>query len=102
MFHLPALFRGHIPNRITVLCLAGNRCARFCLPDTLGNLCDKLPTLGAGEALLIGEAVVMPSLVKVARCNPAPSSTDIPYYQLWKEEWKSLDFPGIKKTWLKE
>ena len=37
MFHLPALFRGHIPNRITVLCLAGNRCARFCPPDTLGN-----------------------------------------------------------------
>lgn len=72
------------------------------LPDTLGNLCDKLPTLGAGEALLIGEAVVMPSLVKVARCDPAPSSTDIPYFQLWKEEWKSLDFTGIKKTWLKE
>ena len=72
------------------------------LPDTLGNLCDKLPTLGAGEALLIGEAVVMPSLVKIAQCCPTPSSTDIPYYQLWKEEWKNLDFPGIKKTWLKE
>ncbi|GAB7543554.1 anti-phage-associated helicase HerA [Cupriavidus sp. 8B] len=72
------------------------------LPDTLGNLCEKLPTLGAGEALLIGEAVVMPSLVKVAPCSPAPSSTDIPYYQLWKEEWKKLDFEGIKKTWLKE
>lgn len=72
------------------------------LPDTLGNLCEKLPTLGAGEALLIGEAVVMPSLVKVDPCSPAPSSTDIPYYQLWKEEWKKLDFPGIKKTWLKE
>lgn len=72
------------------------------LPDTLGNLCEKLPTLGAGEALLIGEAVVMPSLVKVDPCSPAPSSTDIPYYQLWKQEWKKLDFPGIKKTWLKE
>lgn len=72
------------------------------LPDTLGNLCDKLPTLGAGEALLIGEAVVMPSLVKVGRCSPTPSSTDIPYFQLWKEEWKNLDFPEIKKTWLKE
>ena len=72
------------------------------LPDTLGNLCEKLPTLGAGEAMLIGEAVVMPSLVKVAQCSPAPSSTDIPYYQLWKEEWKKLDFEGIKKTWLKE
>lgn len=72
------------------------------LPDTLGNLCDKLPTLGAGEALLIGEAVVMPSLIKVAPCNPAPSSTDIPYYQLWKEEWKNLNFSEIKKIWLKE
>ena len=72
------------------------------LPDTLGNLCDKLPTLGAGEALLIGESVVMPSLVKVQRCDPQPSSTDIPYYQLWKEEWKQLDFERIKKTWLKE
>jgi uncharacterized protein len=72
------------------------------LPDTLGNLCDKLPTLGAGEALLIGESVVMPSLVRVQRCDPPPSSTDIPYYQLWKEEWKQLNFEGIKKTWLKE
>ncbi|AJK50751.1 anti-phage-associated helicase HerA [Burkholderia plantarii] len=72
------------------------------LPDTLGNLCDKLPTLGAGEALLIGESVVMPSLVKVQRCDPPPSSTDIPYYQLWKEEWKQLNFEAIKKAWLKE
>lgn len=72
------------------------------LPDTLGNLCAKLPTLGAGQALLIGEAVVMPSLVQVQPCDPPPSSTDIPYYQLWKEEWKKLDFEGIKKTWLKE
>ncbi|ENH6338205.1 ATP-binding protein [Burkholderia vietnamiensis] len=72
------------------------------LPDTLGNLCDKLPTLGAGEALLIGESVVMPSLVKVERCDPPPSSTDIPYYQLWKEEWKQLNFEAIKKAWLKE
>ena len=72
------------------------------LPDTLGNLCDKLPTLGAGEALLIGDAVVMPSLVKVASCHPSPSSNDIPYFQLWKEEWKKLNFEAIKKTWLKE
>jgi DNA helicase HerA-like ATPase len=72
------------------------------LPDTLGNLSDKLPTLGAGEALLIGEAVVMPSLVKIFECNPPPSSNDIPYFELWKEEWKDVAFDKIKKTWLKE
>jgi len=70
------------------------------LPDTLGNLCAKLPTLGAGEALLIGESVVMPSLVKIAPCDPAPSSNDIPYFQLWKKGWKDLDFDAIKKAWL--
>ena len=57
--------------------------------------------MGAGEALLIGEAVVMPSLVKVGSCDPAPSSNDIPYFELWKEEWKKIDFDAIKKTWLK-
>jgi DNA helicase HerA-like ATPase len=72
------------------------------LPDTLGNLSDKLPTLGAGEALLIGEAVVMPSIVKILPCNPPPSSNDIPYYELWKEEWKNVKFDEIKNTWLKQ
>lgn len=72
------------------------------LPDTVGNLSDKLPTLGAGEALLIGEAVVMPSIVKVAHCSPSPSSNDIPYYELWKEQWKDVDFGKVKGTWLKE
>ena len=72
------------------------------LPDSVGNLSDKLPTLGAGEALLIGEAVVMPSIVKVAHCSPSPSSNDIPYYELWKEQWKDVDFGKVKGTWLKE
>lgn len=72
------------------------------LPDTLGNLSDKLPTLGAGEALLIGESVVMPSLVKIFECDPPPSSNDIPYYELWKDEWKNVAFDKIKKTWLNE
>ena len=72
------------------------------LPDTLGNLSDKLSTLGAGEALLIGEAVVMPSLVKIIPCDPSPSSNDIPYFEIWKEEWKNVDFGLIKRTWLKQ
>jgi DNA helicase HerA-like ATPase len=69
------------------------------LPDTLGNLIDKMPTLKAGEALLIGDAVVLPSVVQVDRCAPEPSSNDIPYYQLWKEKWKTLDINAIKDIW---
>jgi DNA helicase HerA-like ATPase len=34
------------------------------LPDTLGNLIDNLPSLQSGEGLLLGESIIMPSLVK--------------------------------------
>lgn len=74
---------------------------RRLLPDTLGKLIEKMPNLGAGEALLIGDSLVMPSLVKIDVCDPAPSSADIPYWELWKEEWKDLSFDQITKEWLK-
>lgn len=71
------------------------------LPDTLGNLIDKMPTLKAGECLLIGESVILPSIVQIDRCNPEPSSNDIPYWELWKETWKDLNIDEIKKEWYK-
>jgi len=69
------------------------------LPDTLGNLVDKMPSLKAGECLLIGDSVILPSIVQMDRCDPEPSSSDIPYFQLWKEEWKELDINAIKDHW---
>lgn len=74
---------------------------RKLLPDTLGDLVDKLPSLKAGECLLIGDAVVLPSVALIDRCDPAPSSNDIPYYKLWKEEWKDLPFNKIIEEWRK-
>jgi len=74
---------------------------RKLLPDTLGALVDKLPSLKAGECLLIGDAVVLPSVALVDRCEPAPSSNDIPYLKLWKEEWKDLPFDKIIEEWRK-
>lgn len=71
------------------------------LPDTLGNLIDKMSTLRAGECLLIGEAVVLPSIVQIDRCSPEPSSNDIPYWRLWKEQWKDMDIVSIKEEWCK-
>ncbi|MHC4752385.1 MAG: ATP-binding protein [Planctomycetota bacterium] len=69
------------------------------LPDSLGPLTDSLPTLKQGEALLIGEAVIMPSLVRIDRCNPEPSSKDIPYLQEWKKQWEDVDFGKLANQW---
>ena len=62
------------------------------LPDAMGSMMNKLPSLKVGEALLLGEAVVLPSVVQIGRCAPEPSSNDIPYLQLWKEKWKDVEF----------
>lgn len=70
------------------------------LPDTLGSVTDILPSLQSGEALLIGEATVMPSIVRIDRCEHEPSSNDIPYLQKWKNEWyKEVDFKNITAKW---
>ena len=69
------------------------------LPDTLGNLTAGLPALEAGEALMIGEASVMPCVVYVTPCKPEPSSSDIPYFELWKKEWRPVDFGKLAKDW---
>ena len=69
------------------------------LPDTLGSIVDKMPVLKAGECLLIGDAVILPSIVQIEPCEPKPSSNDIPYLQLWKEEWHTLDMEAIRKVW---
>jgi len=71
------------------------------LPDTLGSLIDKMPSLKQGEALLVGEAIVLPSIVQIDRCSPEPSSNDIPYWELWKNKWKDMDISKIKDEWYK-
>ena len=71
------------------------------LPDTLGSLIDKMPSLKQGEALLVGESIILPSIVQIDRCINEPSSNDIPYWQLWKEEWKLMEIEKIKEEWYK-
>lgn len=69
------------------------------LPDTLGTLIDTMPSLKQGEALLVGESIILPSIVQIDRCANEPSSNDIPYWELWKEEWKNMSIDEIKNEW---
>ncbi|OKY26321.1 anti-phage-associated helicase HerA [Thalassotalea sp. PP2-459] len=69
------------------------------LPDTVGDITNILPSLTEGEALLIGDAVSVPSLIKVDKCDLPPSSTDIKYLDEWRDEWKDVAFESLIKTW---
>lgn len=69
------------------------------LPDTLESIVDKMPALKVGEGLLIGDSVILPSIVQIDRCDPEPSSQDVPFFKLWKEEWHSLNIEAVKNSW---
>lgn len=72
---------------------------RRILPDTFGNLTSNLSSLQTGEALLMGDATILPSLVVIDETNMPPSSSDIPYLKLWRQEWSLLDFEKFTKQW---
>lgn len=74
---------------------------RRLLPDSLGPLTDSLPSLPAGEALLIGDSVVMPSVVRISRPEPEPSSSDIPYLEMWRKQWYDVPFNDVLERWQK-
>lgn len=69
------------------------------LPDTLESIVDKMPALKVGEGLLIGDSVILPSIVQIDRCDPEPSSQDVPFFKLWEEKWHSLNIEAVKNSW---
>ncbi|GJQ59020.1 MAG: ATP-binding protein [Candidatus Scalindua sp. AMX11] len=75
---------------------------RRLMPDSMGNMTDTLPALKTGEALLIGESIEIPCIVKIDECDEyKPSSNDIKYIEIWQEQWKDVDFTKIVEEWKK-
>jgi hypothetical protein len=72
---------------------------RKLLPDTSGDLISSLPSLQSGEALIIGDAIALPSLVVIDKCAATPTSTDIAYLKEWSKPWLDLDFEKITEPW---
>jgi hypothetical protein len=68
---------------------------RRLLPDFLAVAVDMLPYLRTGEAVLSGEAVEVPTRVKVTTPDPAPRSNDVKYREGWL---RGLPSPYSPKT----
>ena len=92
-------------NNFVVLKLTNvndQNCIRNLLPDNNSSLVDVLPTLAAGECLLVGDAVPLPAIVKMEMPKPTPSSSDVKVYDEWNKEWVNIVFQNIIKRWRKE
>lgn len=72
------------------------------LPDSSSSLIDLLPSLNQGEAFVVGDSVIIPSLVQLPKPNPEPKSASIDTYKEWAESWKDITFNKIVERWRKE
>ena len=66
-------------------------------PDNLISLIDLLPSLRTGEALVIGEAVTIPSRVRISLQTPRPTSDDPNLVECWRSTFPSGadDYKGV-------
>ena len=61
-----------------------------------------LPDLRRGEALVIGEGIVMPMRVIITLPNDTPRSADMQFYKYWNDGIKDLDVKSIIDRWWKQ
>ncbi|OGP51601.1 MAG: ATPase [Deltaproteobacteria bacterium RBG_13_43_22] len=59
---------------------------RRLLPDTLGGFTDLLPILDIGEALVVGDAAMLPSRIRIDEPNNRPSSATVAFWDRWAAE----------------
>lgn len=69
------------------------------VPESEGDLVNVLAGLGRGEALVLGEAVPLPTRVQFDQPNPTPNSDDVDFYAKWKDGPDDLDVDQIVKRW---
>ncbi len=67
------------------------------LPDTISNVTDNLPALEQREAILIGDAVNIPSVVVVDDVDPKPKSEDVGVLTEWRKDWYEVAFADLTK-----
>jgi hypothetical protein len=68
---------------------------RRLMPESLEGLIDTLPVLDVGEALVVGDAVLLPSRIKINPPSAAnrPLSATIDFWDEWRKAAEAPDLP---------
>lgn len=65
------------------------------LPDSISSITDRLPSLDKQEALIIGDAIPIPAVVRIKDILDKPDSRDVKVHTEWKRDWLSLQFKEV-------
>lgn len=65
------------------------------LPDSVAGLTNSLPTLEQREALILGDSIAVPTIVRINDIEHKPNSHDIPVLTEWRDNWRTLPFATV-------
>ncbi|OPY85679.1 MAG: AAA-like domain protein [Syntrophorhabdus sp. PtaU1.Bin153] len=65
---------------------------RRLMPESLENLMDALPILDIGEALIVGDAVLLPSRIRIEPPSEHPLSATVDIWSEWRRTMSQPDF----------
>jgi len=68
---------------------------RRLLPDSVVAITETLPNLEQREALILGESIKIPTIIKVDVIENKPDSQDIDVFQEWQKDWVDVPFVEI-------
>jgi len=78
---------------------ADQQYVRRLLPDDLAAITGALPSLEQREAIVIGDSISVPSLVRVDEITDTPDSHDIPFHTEWQKDWYDVAMKAALKRW---
>ena len=75
---------------------------RRLLPDSLGDFGDLLPVLDIGEALVVGDASLLPTRVMVAPPRFKPSSATVDFWDCWQAAEPVANTAHAVRSWRRQ
>ena len=72
------------------------------LPDSLGGFSDILPTLDTGEALVVGDASLLPSRIRIDEPQNKPNSGTVNFWDEWQKPVKDNRLLIAVDNWRKQ
>jgi len=72
------------------------------MPDSVSAITDTLPVLERQEALIIGDCIPIPTIVRIKDLTDKPDSNDIQFRTEWKKDWTVIVFDELIKRIKKE
>ena len=75
---------------------------RKLLPDSLGGFSDVLPTLDTGEALVVGDASLLPSRIRIDEPTNKPDSGTIDFWVEWQADTEPNRLSTAIDNWRKQ